>query len=75
MDVQVSSNFERLLFDTLNQDDKKVSDLMLDLLTKGSFKLSPEETNIIKKDFCVEKTSDKETLEIIKNFSEKYNFI
>ncbi len=75
MDVQVSSNFERLLFDTLNQDDKKVSDLMLDLLSKGSFKLSPEETNIIKKDFCVEKTSDKETLEIIKNFSEKYNFI
>ena len=31
MDVQVSSNFERLLFDTLNQDDKKVSDLMLNL--------------------------------------------
>ena len=52
MDVQVSSNFERLLFDTLNQDDKKVSDLMLDLLSKGSFKLSPEETNIIKKDFA-----------------------
>ncbi len=75
MDVQVSSNFERLLFDTLNQDDKKISKLMLDLLSKGSFKLSLEETNIIKKDFCAEKTSDKETLEIIKNFSEKYNFI
>ena len=75
MDVQVSSNFERLLFDTLNQDDKKISNLMLDLLSKGSFKLSLEETNIIKKDFCAEKTSDKETLEIIKNFSEKYNFI
>ena len=48
---------------------------MLNLFSKGSFRLSPEETNIIKKDFCVEKTSDKETLEIIKNFSEKYNFI
>ena len=75
MDVQVSSNFERLLFDVLNQDDKKVSNLMSNLLSKGSFKLSSEEVNIIKKDFCAEKTSDKETLEIIKNFSEKYNFI
>lgn len=75
MDVQVSSNFERLLFDVLNQDDKKVSNLMSNLLSKGSFKLSAEEVNIIKKDFCAEKTSDKETLEIIKNFSDKYNFI
>ena len=75
MDVQVSSNFERLLFDVLNKDDKKVSNLMLNLLSKGSFKLSSEEVNIIKKDFCAEKTSDKETLEIIKNFSDKYNFI
>jgi len=75
MDVQVSSNFERLLFDVLNQDDKKVSNLMSNLLSKGSFKLNLEEVNIIKKDFCAEKTSDKETLEIIKNFSDKYNFI
>ena len=75
MDVQISSNFERLLFDVLNQDDKKVSNLMLNLLSKGSFKLSSEEVNIIKKDFCAEKTSDQETLEIIKNFSDKYNFI
>ena len=75
MDVQVSSNFERLLFDVLNQDDKKVSNLMSNLISKGSFKLSSEEVNIIKNDFCAEKTSDKETLEIIKNFSDKYNFI
>ena len=75
MDVQVSSNFERLLFDVLNQDDKKVSNLMSNLISKGSFKLSSEEVNIIKKDFCAEKTSDQETLEIIKNFSDKYNFI
>jgi len=75
MDVQVSSNFERLLFDVLSQDDKKVLNLMSSLTSKGSFKLSLEEINIIKKDFCAEKTSDKETLEIIKNFSDKYNFI
>ncbi len=75
MDVQVASNFERLLFDILNCDDKKVSNLMSGLLSKGSFKLSLEEVDLIKKDFCAEKTSDQETLDIIKNFSNKYNFI
>jgi len=75
MDVQIASNFERLLFDVVNQDDKKVLNLMSNLISKGSFILNPEEVNIIKKDFCAEKTSDKETLEIIKDFSDKYNFI
>ncbi len=32
MDIQVSSNFERLLYDVLNQDDKKVSLLMQNLI-------------------------------------------
>ena len=37
MDVQISSNFERLLFDVLNEDDKQVSTFMSDLKSKGSF--------------------------------------
>ena len=75
MDVQISSNFERLLFDVLNHDDKKVSNLMSKLLSEGSFKLDKEQIKIIKKDFFANKVTDKETLKIIKNFSEKYNFL
>ena len=75
MDVQISSNFERLLFDILNHDDKKVSNLMSKLLSEGSFKLDKEQIKIIKKDFFANKVTDKETLKIIKNFSEKYNFL
>jgi threonine synthase len=75
MDIQVSSNFERLLFDILNQDDKKVSILMSNLAVKGSFQLNNEEVNSIKKDFSAAKINDKETLEIIKNFDNKYDFI
>ena len=75
MDVQISSNFERLLFDVLENDDKQVSNLMSKLSKEGSFKLDKEQMNIIKKDFYSKKISDKETLEIIKNFSEKHNFI
>ena len=75
MDIQVSSNFERLLYDVLNNDDKKVSSLMLSLVSEGSFKLNKEEVDNIKKDFNAVKISDEETLEIIKEFENKHNFI
>jgi len=75
MDIQVSSNFERLLFDILDHDDKKVALLMSNLYSKGSFKLSKEEVYKIKKDFNAVKITDKETLKIIKEYENKYNFI
>ncbi len=75
MDIQVSSNFERLLFDIVGEDDKRVSLLMNDLSAKGFFKLNKEEVEIIKKDFCAEKINDKDTVSIIKDIDSKSNFI
>ena len=75
MDIQVSSNFERLLFYILKKDDQKVSSLMKSLVDKGSFKLSKDEINEIKKDFKAEKISDSETLSIIKDVYDKHKFI
>jgi len=75
MDIQVSSNFERLLFDVVGEDDKRVSLLMSDLSAKGFFKLNKEEVEIVKKDFCAEKINDKDTLSIIKDIDSKSNFI
>jgi threonine synthase len=75
MDIQVSSNFERLLFDILKGDDEKLNILMNDLNTKGFFKLDQELIKIIKKDFCAEKISDAETLDIIKKLNIESKFI
>jgi len=75
MDIQISSNFERLLFDIVNENDKRVSLLMNDLSSKGFFKLNKEEVEIIKKDFYAEKINDKDTLSIIKETDSKSNFI
>ncbi len=75
MDVQISSNFERLLFDVLNEDDKQVSIFMNDLKSKGSFSLNQEQLAFIKKDFIAKKINDKETIEIIKSFSKVHNFV
>ena len=75
MDIQISSNFERLLFDIVNNDDKKVLTLMNSLKSQGFFKLSKKEIEKIKKDFSSFKASDEETLNIIKKFESKYKFI
>ena len=75
MDIQISSNFERLLFYILGEDDKKVVSLMNDLKTKGFFQLDQEAIKIIKKDFCAEKTNDEETLAIIKEFNSELKFV
>ena len=75
MDIQVSSNFERLLFYILKEDDLKVSTLMKSLKDQGSFKLGSVEINEIKKDFKAEKISDSETLSIIKEVYDKEKFI
>ena len=75
MDIQVSSNFERLLFDIVEQDDKKVASLMNALLTRGFFKLDQKAVEIIKKDFCSEKINDQEILSIIKDINIQSKFV
>ena len=75
MDIQVSSNFERLLFNIVGEDDKRVSLLMNDLSSKGFFKLNKEEVEIIQKDFYAEKINNKDTLSIIQEVEAKSNFI
>ena len=75
MDIQVASNFERLLYNIVGQDDKKVHSFMKSLSEKGSFQLNQYEIEDIKKDFESVKISDEETQMIIKNINDKYNFI
>ena len=75
MDIQISSNFERLLFDILEMSDSKVISLMESLKSEGSFKLKKEELDIIKQDFYAEKTNDEETKKAIKTIKKEHKFI
>ncbi len=75
MDIQVASNFERLLFDILNHDDQKVSSSMNNLTDNGYFKLEDNELKKIKENFAAIKINDAETLRIIKDFFMNYGFI
>jgi len=75
MDIQVSSNFERLLFYIVDENDDKVSSMMNSLKDKGFFQLNKKEIEEIKKDFLAVKVSDKETVNIIKEINEKNKFV
>tara|TARA_B100000029_G_scaffold135912_1_gene130489 strand:- start:11817 stop:13199 length:1383 start_codon:yes stop_codon:yes gene_type:complete len=62
MDIQVASNFERLVFDCCLCDSERVVKLMNDLKENGEFKLNEKELNKIKETFCSESLTEKETL-------------
>lgn len=61
MDIQVSSNFERLLFDLYDQEGAAVSQLMEDLSASGSFKLSQGALSKLHDGFDSGRSSEQET--------------
>ena len=65
MDIQVASNFERLLFDVCSCDSNKILKLMNELQDFGEFKLEKKDIIKIKENFYAESLSDEETKSII----------
>ena len=74
MDIQVSSNFERLLFDYF-QKGKIVKDFYKKLEISGEFDIGEDNLKKIKCFFKAGKLSDKKTKETIKLIKDKYNII
>jgi len=66
MDIQVASNFERLLYDVVGKDDQKVKLLMEKLKNEGGYSLSEKEISHIKSDFSASTISDRSTKETLK---------
>ena len=67
MDIQLASNFERLIFDTNSCNSDKTSKLMMDLNLLGKFKIQEEQLNLIKENFLSESLNEKEILDTIKS--------
>ena len=74
MDIQVSSNFERLLYH-FYRDGNKIKNIFLELETKGKFKIQKTKLNEMKLFFESGKLDDKETIKTIKFFKNKYDII
>ena len=75
MDIQVASNFERLIFDVCSHDSKKIIKLMNDLNERGEFKLEKNELEKINENFCSESLSEEETKLVIKDIYRKQEIL
>lgn len=71
MDIQVSSNFERLLFLLYEGDSREICRLLDELRTKGSFCMRQKEFQKFTKLFDGDCFDDAQTKEIIKNVFEE----
>ncbi|AYG65447.1 MULTISPECIES: threonine synthase [unclassified Rhizobium] len=66
MDIQISSNFERLLFEANGRDASKVRAAMESLKQSNGFSISEEAVKFIKKDFRAGRASEKQVAETIR---------
>ena len=65
MDIQVASNFERLIFDICSKNSAKTIKFMKDLKEKGKIKFQKKEHKKLKENFLSESVDDNETKLII----------
>ena len=75
MDIQVASNFERLVFDTNLNIDTDIKKKIKNLKNKNFFNINKEQLKKIQAIFLAESLSEKETYKVIKNFYNKFNYI
>lgn len=67
MDIQISSNFERLLFEACDRDAAQVNTLMNSLKQSGSFTITPDMLEYIRANFDVGTTDEAATAQTIKS--------
>ena len=74
MDIQLASNFERLIYYINNSDSEKTADIMKKI-KQNTYQIDKPSLEIIQKDFLSESCNEKETLGIIKQTYEENNMI
>ncbi len=74
MDIQIASNFERLLYDLYDRDSEKIKNIMMKI-KENSFNIDPEVLTVLQKDFSSECLQEIEILNIIKKFYTENNIV
>ena len=75
MDIQIASNFERLIYDLNDCDDKKTKKIMNEIKEKRKYIISKDKMKRINKDFLSASMSEKEVLDTIKEVHIKHRII
>ena len=75
MDIQISSNFERQMFESFDRDSNKVNNAFTEFYKTGNYIFSPSIIDNFKKIYDASSISDDETLDTISKAFKKYNYI
>lgn len=75
MDIQVSSNFERLLFEALGRDGAAVGRLMAALAQSGEFELPAAALERIRSGFAAERVDEDQTRETMRGVHERAGYV
>ena len=75
MDIQLASNFERLIYDLNDCNDKKTIKAMNDIKENGKYLISEESLNKINTNFLSSSMNESEILNVIKNVYKEFNII
>lgn len=75
MDILVSSNVERLVFELGGRDGERTAEYMRELASKGRYELSDEEAKELSELFASGWCDDSETLAEIRNSYKKYGYL
>ena len=75
MDILISSNLERLLYDLSGADDKYIKSLMEDLNKNGKYQVNDEILKKIKEQFGAGYATDEETAKTIKKVWEEEKYL
>ncbi len=75
MDILVSSNLERLLFELTGHDSEKIEDWMTRLKTSGFYRVDPDTLTILQKHFWSGFADDQKTIRAIKSVYQDYSYL
>lgn len=75
MDIGISSNFERYLFDVLGRDPEKLSTVMQGFKDRGSFALEPMLMAKARREFSALRCSEEQTLATMKKVYEETDYV
>jgi len=75
MDIQIASNFERLIYDLNNCDDGETKNIMKGIKEEGKYILSKKILEKINKDFLSASLNENEVLKVIQEVYEKHKVI
>ena len=75
MDIQIASNFERLIYDLNSHNDKKTIEVMKSIKEKGEYIIDKESLDKINIDFLSSRMDENEVLKTIRTVYEKFNVV